>query len=91
MYRTLSLLLSGFIRYKCAEEILTITAMLSVNNAIFYRPKVSGLLTTIKYVLLFCVPLLTSYVACFAFFLYRTRLCLQIRLGKTFSDLEEII
>jgi pre-mRNA-splicing factor ATP-dependent RNA helicase DHX16 len=26
-------------KYKCAEEILTITAMLSVNNAIFYRPK----------------------------------------------------
>uniref|UniRef100_A0A8C4N743 RNA helicase n=1 Tax=Eptatretus burgeri TaxID=7764 RepID=A0A8C4N743_EPTBU len=26
-------------RYKCSEEILTITAMLSVNNAIFYRPK----------------------------------------------------
>ena len=27
-------------RYGCSEEILTITAMLSVNNAIFYRPKV---------------------------------------------------
>ena len=27
-------------RYKCSEEILTITAMLSVNNSIFYRPKV---------------------------------------------------
>ncbi|XP_013406683.1 pre-mRNA-splicing factor ATP-dependent RNA helicase DHX16 [Lingula anatina] len=26
-------------KYKCSEEILTITAMLSVNNAIFYRPK----------------------------------------------------
>ena len=26
-------------RYKCVEQILTITAMLSVNNAIFYRPK----------------------------------------------------
>lgn len=26
-------------RYKCSEEILTISAMLSVNNAIFYRPK----------------------------------------------------
>jgi len=29
-------------KYKCSEEILTITAMLSVNNAIFYRPKVYG-------------------------------------------------
>jgi pre-mRNA-splicing factor ATP-dependent RNA helicase DHX16 len=28
----------GF-RYKCADEILSIAAMLSVNNAIFYRPK----------------------------------------------------
>ena len=28
-----------FSRFKCSEEILTITAMLSVNNAIFYRPK----------------------------------------------------
>lgn len=26
-------------RYQCSEEILSITAMLSVNNAIFYRPK----------------------------------------------------
>ena len=26
-------------KYKCVEEILTICAMLSVNNAIFYRPK----------------------------------------------------
>lgn len=26
-------------RYKCSEEVLTIAAMLSVNNAIFYRPK----------------------------------------------------
>nr|XP_054769577.1 pre-mRNA-splicing factor ATP-dependent RNA helicase DHX16-like [Lytechinus pictus] len=26
-------------KYKCSEEILSITAMLSVNNAIFYRPK----------------------------------------------------
>ncbi|KAK2143518.1 hypothetical protein LSH36_834g00067 [Paralvinella palmiformis] len=26
-------------KYKCVEEILTITAMLSVNNAVFYRPK----------------------------------------------------
>lgn len=26
-------------RYKCAKEILTICAMLSVNNAVFYRPK----------------------------------------------------
>ena len=26
-------------RYKCSEEILTITAMLSINGAIFYRPK----------------------------------------------------
>lgn len=25
--------------YKCSEEILTIAAMLSVNNSIFYRPK----------------------------------------------------
>ena len=28
-----------FARYKCVEEILTVTAMLSVNNAVFYRPK----------------------------------------------------
>jgi len=27
------------VRYKCSEEILSITAMLSVNSAIFYRPK----------------------------------------------------
>ena len=27
------------LRYQCAEEILTICAMLSVNNAVFYRPK----------------------------------------------------
>lgn len=27
-------------RYKCSEEIVTISAMLSVNNAVFYRPKV---------------------------------------------------
>lgn len=26
-------------KYKCSEEILTIASMLSVNNAIFYRPK----------------------------------------------------
>ena len=26
-------------RYKCSEEVLTIVAMLSVNSAIFYRPK----------------------------------------------------
>lgn len=26
-------------KYKCSKEVLTITAMLSVNNAIFYRPK----------------------------------------------------
>ena len=26
-------------RYKCSQEIITIGAMLSVNNAIFYRPK----------------------------------------------------
>jgi len=25
--------------YKCSEEVLTIAAMLSVNNTIFYRPK----------------------------------------------------
>ncbi|XP_053377827.1 pre-mRNA-splicing factor ATP-dependent RNA helicase DHX16-like isoform X1 [Mercenaria mercenaria] len=26
-------------KYKCSKEILTITAMLSVNNSVFYRPK----------------------------------------------------
>lgn len=26
-------------KYKCSDEILTIAAMLSVNNSIFYRPK----------------------------------------------------
>lgn len=26
-------------RYSCSEEILTVAAMLSVNNSIFYRPK----------------------------------------------------
>ena len=31
--------LSLSFRYKCVEQVLTITAMLSVNNAIFYRPK----------------------------------------------------
>ena len=30
-------------RYKCTEEIITISAMLSVNNAVFYRPKVTKL------------------------------------------------
>lgn len=28
-----------FCRYKCSEEMVTIAAMLSVNSAIFYRPK----------------------------------------------------
>lgn len=28
-----------FSRYKCTEEILSIVAMLSVNNSVFYRPK----------------------------------------------------
>ena len=27
------------LRYKCSEEVVTIAAMLSVNNSIFYRPK----------------------------------------------------
>ena len=27
-------------QYKCTSEIITIAAMLSANNAIFYRPKV---------------------------------------------------
>ena len=26
-------------KYKCAEEVVTIAAMLSVNNSVFYRPK----------------------------------------------------
>ena len=34
-------ILCDFHRYKCSEEIVTISAMVSVNNAIFYRPKVS--------------------------------------------------
>jgi pre-mRNA-splicing factor ATP-dependent RNA helicase DHX16 len=29
----------SFCRYRVVEEILSITAMLSVNNSIFYRPK----------------------------------------------------
>uniref|UniRef100_A0A674CP85 RNA helicase n=1 Tax=Salmo trutta TaxID=8032 RepID=A0A674CP85_SALTR len=29
----------NYIEYKCSEEVLTIAAMLSVNNSIFYRPK----------------------------------------------------
>lgn len=29
----------SFCRYKCSEEAITIASMLSVNNAIFYRPK----------------------------------------------------
>lgn len=33
------LMFEMFFRYKCAKEILTICAMLSVNNAVFYRPK----------------------------------------------------
>lgn len=28
-----------FCRYQCSDEILSIAAMLSVNNSIFYRPK----------------------------------------------------
>jgi pre-mRNA-splicing factor ATP-dependent RNA helicase DHX16 len=35
----LSKMLIASEKYKCSEEVLTITAMLSVNNAIFYRPK----------------------------------------------------
>jgi len=31
--------MSDVSRYKCSDEILSITAMLSVNSAIFYRPK----------------------------------------------------
>ncbi|KAF1388312.1 hypothetical protein PFLUV_G00088890 [Perca fluviatilis] len=31
--------LDGDLWYKCSEEVLTIAAMLSVNNSIFYRPK----------------------------------------------------
>lgn len=31
--------LSVSLRYKCSEEVLSIAAMLSVNNSIFYRPK----------------------------------------------------
>ena len=29
----------SFLRYSCTDQVLTIAAMLSVNNAIFYRPK----------------------------------------------------
>ncbi len=35
---TLAKVLYSF-RYKCSEEVLTIAAMLSVNAAVFYRPK----------------------------------------------------
>ena len=35
----IKLLTSVDFRYKCSEEVLTIVAMLSVNSAIFYRPK----------------------------------------------------
>ncbi|CAD5115917.1 unnamed protein product [Dimorphilus gyrociliatus] len=35
----LSKMLIASEKYKCSEEILTVAAMLSVNNAIFYRPK----------------------------------------------------
>ena len=31
--------LTSYYRYKCVEQILTIAAMLSVGNAVFYRPK----------------------------------------------------
>ena len=31
-------------RYGCVEEILTIAAMLSVDNAIFYHPRVSNVI-----------------------------------------------
>ena len=31
-------------RHGCVEEILTIAAMLSVDNAIFYHPRVSNLI-----------------------------------------------
>lgn len=40
----LSKMLLASEKYKCSEEILTITAMLSVNNSIFYRPKDKALL-----------------------------------------------
>lgn len=36
---TLAKMLLASEKYKCSEEILTIASMLSVNNAIFYRPK----------------------------------------------------
>ena len=32
-------LLTLYCRYECVEQILTIAAMLSVGNAVFYRPK----------------------------------------------------
>lgn len=35
----ISCMLELLFRYKCAKEILSICAMLSVNNAVFYRPK----------------------------------------------------
>jgi pre-mRNA-splicing factor ATP-dependent RNA helicase DHX16 len=35
----LSKMLINSARYGCVEEIVTIAGMLSVNNAIFYRPK----------------------------------------------------
>lgn len=34
-----TLFLFSLPRYKCSNEVLTIAAMLSVNNSIFYRPK----------------------------------------------------
>ena len=41
---------SGFLyRYKCSEEIVTISAMLSVNSAVFYRPKVSYTFNMLSY------------------------------------------
>jgi len=39
MQRSTELCICVAARYKCSEEILSITAMLSVNSAIFYRPK----------------------------------------------------
>ena len=48
-------ILCDYHRYKCSEEIVTISAMVSVNNAIFYRPKVSHSKQDMKHVYTVCV------------------------------------
>ena len=69
-------------RYECSEEILTIAAMLSVNNAIFYRPKVLLVVGVCMY------ECITNYRQCL---FYRIVLFMLTQLDKVSSDLVETI